>query len=232
MGQPGPRSSRKRPSSRRCGSRCVRVGGHGDLARGRRSAGLGPRARPVPRSVPAPGARDASAGAAPGGRRRRAAAGVRADGGGGALPRPLVRVHPPLHDPGGGRRRGVRGHAVPHRDRRRGVPEPGPRVRGGRHDPRGVPVRDVPAGHPAAGRPLAGWPGRCSAGPARWASSARRSPSPATSRGGPRPCRSRSISRWRPTPRPPSRSPWCSSSCRSSCWPCCRDRWLRAGSTL
>ena len=50
------------------------------------------------------------------------------------------------------------------------------------------------------------WPARCCAGPARSASSARRSRSPATSRARPRPCRSRSTSRWRPTRTRRSRS--------------------------
>ena len=53
---------------------------------------------------------------------------------------------------------------------------------------------DLPPGHAAADRPGRRWPARCCAGPGRWASSAPRSPSPATSRAAPRPCRSPSTS--------------------------------------
>ena len=91
-------------------------------------------------------------------------------------------------------------------DHRRGRAAGGRRpVRGGRRDARRRPLDDVPPGHAAADRARRGWPARCCAGPGRWASSARRSPSPATSRARPRPCRSRSTSRWRPTRTRPSR---------------------------
>ena len=50
-------------------------------------------------------------------------------------------------------------------------------------------VDHVPAGHPAAGRPRAWPPARCSRGPGRWASSAPRSRSPATTPAPRRRCR-------------------------------------------
>ena len=100
-------------------------------------------------------------------------------------------------------RRDVRRHAVP-RDQRRGRAAGRRRpVRGRRRHARRRPVDDVPPRHPAAGRARASPPARCSAGPGRWASSAPRSPSRATSRGRRRRCRWRSTWRCSATPRPP-----------------------------
>ena len=93
--------------------------------------------------------------------------------------------------------------------------------------PRGSATRPSPRRSGLARRPCSGgspcrwccpaWPReRCCRSPARWASSARRSPSPAACRGSPGRCRWRSTCSARPTRTPPSRSRWCWSSSPSS----------------
>ena len=103
----------------------------------------------------------------------------------------------PFTTAGRGGGRGVRGDAVPGDQRRGRAARRRRPVRGGRRHARREPLDRVPPGHPAADRARASRPARCSAGPGRWASSARRSPSPATSRAVRRPCRWPSTWRWR-----------------------------------
>ena len=197
----------------------------------RRAAGLAAGPGRVPRPVAAAGAGDPAAGAAAGGRRRGAAARARpARPGRAAGCTTTFGITLPFTTAGGRGRRDVRGDAVPGGQPSRArcaPPTPGSR-------------RPRPPSAPAAGRRSAGsrcrWsrpasrPARCCAGPGRWASSARRSPSPATSRARRRPCRWPSTWRWRPTPTAAiALSPGAAGRCR---WPsllALRDRWLAAG---
>ena len=99
------------------------------------------------------------------------------------------RVQLPVHDLGRGAGPRVRLDAV-RRDRDRGraaLRRPGVRRRRG--DPRRLPLDRLPPGDGAAGAARASSPAWCSAGPARSASSARPSPSTATTPAPPRPCR-------------------------------------------
>ena len=135
--------------------------------------------------------------------------------------RPGLRRHrlpAPVLDLGRDRRQHLRGHAVPGRHRR------GRAARRPTAATRRPPPRSGPAGGPrSAGSPCR-WPrprsspARCCAGRGRSASSAPRSPSPATSRAAPRRCRSRSSSRSSPTARRPSPCRWCSWRCPWPCW--------------
>ena len=110
----------------------------------------------------------------------------------GVLGEPLLdadRVRVPLHRLGRRARPRLRVDAV-RGDRDRGraaLGRPGVRRRRG-HAGR-LPVDHLPPGDGAAGAARASWPGWCSAGPARWASSARPSPSTATTPAPRRRCR-------------------------------------------
>jgi hypothetical protein len=129
---------------------------HGDLPghRGATGVGAGPEQFPGTAAPACPG--DPSPGAAAGGRRGRAAAGVRAD----RVPRPvpglLVRPDHPVHPPGRGDGRDLRGHALPHHHRRGGAPIRGSGLRGSSGDAGRETDDRVPPGHRADGRPLPG----------------------------------------------------------------------------
>ena len=84
-----------------------------------------------------------------------------------------------------------------------------------------APDHGLPPGHAAAGAARPGLRRGAVLRPRRWASSARRSPSPAACRASPARCRWRSTCSARPTPTPRSRCRWCWSSSPwwSSAWP-------------
>ena len=190
------------------------------LAGPRGAAGVGAGPGQVPRAAAAAGAGHAAAGAAAGGRRGGAAAGVRPRRLRRAVPGPLVRADHPVLAAGGGDGRDLRGDAVPGRHgrgraalRHQGFEEAAATL--------GATGDHVPPGHAAADRAGRCGPAPCCAGPGRWASSARRSRSPAASPAGPRRCRSRSTTRWRPTPMRRSRCGWCCWWSRSLSWSRC-----------
>ena len=148
----------------------------------------------------------------------RAAAGLRPQRHRRAVPRLLVRLHAAVHHPRGGRGRDVRRHAVPHRHRRRRLPQRRPRLRGGRRHPGRVAADGVPARHAAADRAVPG--GRVGAVLGTRARRVRRHDHLRGQLPGPHPDDAdRGLPRARTRPaRPPSRSRWC-------CWPCPSRSW-------